>query len=75
MAGGKFIEGLSKVRPGLYINFRSAALARISFKSFDNGWLPSLPIKIVCNEKGKNCRVTCIAPGVFNSRPIRWPFL
>lgn len=29
MAGGTFIPGVSKVRPGLYMNFRAAALASI----------------------------------------------
>ncbi len=29
MAGGTFIQGVSKVRPGLYMNFRAAALASI----------------------------------------------
>jgi hypothetical protein len=35
MAGGKFTPGVEKVRPGLYINFRAAALARI--KSGERG--------------------------------------
>lgn len=30
MAGGTFIEGSTKTRPGLYINFKAAALARIA---------------------------------------------
>lgn len=29
MAGGKFVEGVDKVRAGLYMNFRAAAAARI----------------------------------------------
>ncbi len=29
MAGGTFIPGVSKIRPGLYMNFRAAALASI----------------------------------------------
>ncbi|KGK88040.1 phage tail sheath family protein [Clostridium sp. HMP27] len=49
MAGGTFIEGQNKVRPGLYINFIAAALARI--ETSERG-ITVIPMSLDWGNKG-----------------------
>lgn len=44
MAGGTFEKGVSKSRPGLYVNFKSAALSRI-----ESGERGTVVIPIICS--------------------------
>lgn len=50
MAGGTFIEGQRKVRPGLYINFVAAALARIELA--ERG-ITVIPVSLDWGNKGE----------------------
>jgi hypothetical protein len=50
MAGGTFIEGQSKVRPGLYMNFTAAALARVDIS--ERG-IAVLPMSLDWGNKGE----------------------
>lgn len=54
MAGGTFIEGQTKQRPGLYINFKAAALARTEIS--ERG-ITVLPIVLDWGNKGELIRV------------------
>ena len=54
MAGGTFIEGQTKQRPGLYINFKAAALARVGVS--ERG-VTILPMILDWGNKGELIRV------------------
>ncbi|MUT65314.1 phage tail sheath family protein [Paenibacillus sp. NEAU-GSW1] len=54
MAGGTWIQGVEKVRPGLYMNFKIAALERI--KSGDRGTV-TMPLALSWGESRKFLRI------------------